>query len=145
MFESHGRFVVCRQGNILKVDATGPFNHEAVENYQEDVVDAIKYLDEPWGQLILMHENCLYTPQAAQAMYHFAELRQKLGLVAIALVFIDKNAMLIVQDKISDFYHNNTNLHIPGDITVAFYTAISFIHSPGFIIFAADLQVGRLF
>ena len=104
MFESHGRFVVCRQGNILKVDATGPFNHEAVENYQEDVVDAIKYLDEPWGQLILMHENCLYTPQAAQAMYHFAKLRRELGLVAIALVFIDKNAMLIVQDKISDFY-----------------------------------------
>lgn len=110
MFESHGRFVVCRQGNILKVDATGPFNHEAVENYQEDMVDAIKYLDEPWGQLILMHENCLYTPQAAQAMYHFAELRRELGLVAIALVFIDKNAMLIVQDKISDFYQR---LEIP--------------------------------
>lgn len=106
MFDSHGKFVVTQQGNVLKVDASGPFNHEAVDCYQEDVVAAIKNIDGPWGQLILMHANCLYTPKAEERMYHFSKLRKDLGLKAIALVFIDKNTMFIVKDKIADYYKN---------------------------------------
>ncbi|NQZ30303.1 MAG: hypothetical protein HRU06_03470 [Oceanospirillaceae bacterium] len=115
MFDSHGKFIVSLQGNILRVDASGPFNHEAVDCYQEDVIAALKSLSGPWGQLILMHANCLYTPEAEERMYHFSQLRKELGLKAIALVFVDQDAMFIVKDKISSFYKNI-------DITYHFFT-----------------------
>jgi len=106
MFGSHGKFIVTRKANILEVDATGPFNQAAVNCYQSDLLTLVTEIKGGWGQIVYMHENCLYTPGAEQQMYSFTKMRKDLGLQAIALVFVDNNTMQIIKDKVADFYQS---------------------------------------
>ena len=115
MFDSHGEFIVSYQDNIIEVEATGPFNLKAVKRYEEDVVEAVTHIHSPWGQIVFMHQNCLYTPEAEKEMHKFSKLRKRLGLSAIVLVFIDHQAMFLIKDKISEFY-------LQHDIPCEFFT-----------------------
>jgi len=110
MFSSHGKFIVSRKANIVEVDATGPFNHEAVIGYQNDIIDCVEDIQGSWGQVVYIHDNCFYTPGAEQLMYGYCKARQDLGLKAIALVLMNNDAMQIMKDKIADYYQR---LNIP--------------------------------
>jgi len=115
MFDSHGKFIISYKDNIIEVQASGPFNLEAVKCYEEAVVEAVRQISNPWGQIIFMHHNCLYTPEAEEEMQRFTKLRKELGLKTIALVFTDHTAMFLIRDKISSFYRQQ-------DIPCEFFT-----------------------
>ena len=115
MFGLHGEFVVSYQGSIIEVEATGPFNLKAVKCYEKDVVEAVTHIHVPWVQIVFMHQDCLYTPEAEQEMHKFSKRRKRLGLTAIALVFIDLHTMYLSKDQIAKFYQQH-------DIPCEFFT-----------------------
>ena len=104
MFDLHGKFIVSRWGNIIEVHAHGPFNNEAIEDYQEDVLAELKTINPHWGMLVFMHKNCLTTPEGGEKLKEHAKILQDLGLKAIALIFTDEEPIQFVKDNLTNFY-----------------------------------------
>ena len=86
-FEQHGIYAVKVENSILIVDATGPFNAELIAAYRRDVDACIKALSQStWGQVIVLHDLSLFTPEAEQALEASLNFRKQHGLVASAVV-----------------------------------------------------------
>jgi hypothetical protein len=86
-FEQHGVYTVKVEDSILIVDATGPFNAELIAAYRCDVDACIQALSHAaWGQIIVLQDLSLFTPEAEQALERSVEFRKQNGLVASAVV-----------------------------------------------------------
>lgn len=86
-FEQHGIYAVKVEERILIVDATGPFNAELIAAYRRDVdacIQALSHLN--WGQVVVLHDLSLFTPEAEKALEESLNFRKQRGLVASAVV-----------------------------------------------------------
>ena len=53
----HGIFEVKIEGNLLLVDATGPFNEELIIQYEKALKTCIQSLEaSEWNQVITLHQ-----------------------------------------------------------------------------------------
>ncbi|EPJ52201.1 MAG: hypothetical protein OFPI_14760 [Osedax symbiont Rs2] len=104
MYSAHGLHKIELQDNILTVEARGPFNDQQVQKYQAQLQGALANVSGPWGQLNLLHRDCLFTPQAELQMYQATELRKRRGICAIAVVFINGGQNSIVEQQLSRIY-----------------------------------------
>lgn len=94
-FKSHGvyQLEVCRR--VLTVDATGPFNQELINAYRAELATCVAELSyQVWGQVVILHDESLFTPDAERDLIESLEYRKHRGLVACALV-CDSDYLLV--------------------------------------------------
>lgn len=109
MFIAHGNFQVkdSDHPNIIIVEATGPFNIQAVHIYRQQVLDKTANINGYWGQLNTANQNCLYTPEAAQELQNLTVLKKEQGLRFAAILFKDCLCKTLIEEKIKMFYDRN--------------------------------------
>ncbi len=87
---AHGHFSLELSGNILVVDAVGPFNDKVVEKYYDDIQDLIAEIEhQAWGSLVIYRGNGIFTPEAETSLIDITKKRMERGMVANATVFLD--------------------------------------------------------
>ncbi|EPJ52200.1 MAG: hypothetical protein OFPI_14750 [Osedax symbiont Rs2] len=101
---AHGLCNIEFKDSILTLEVTGPFNEQHVQNLQCQLQKALLNVDSPWGQLTLLHQDCIFTPQAEQEMYHTVKLRKQRGICAIAVVFVNKVRTMIIERQLTRIY-----------------------------------------
>ncbi len=102
-FSSHRKYELQIQSNILIVDSTGPFNENVVTAYNRDLKKCMDILsDSPWGQVIIMHDLSLFTPDGEKLLMDSLKTRKEKGLVASAVVC--DSEYVIVKEQIARIY-----------------------------------------
>lgn len=100
-FSAHGEFTLQIKGDILFVDATGPFNEETASQY------VVKYQDHitryrPKLQLSHLHGSSIFSPEIEESIAQLHKWSAQMGLRAEAVVLdTDQNehAILMTQAK----------------------------------------------
>lgn len=110
-FTPHGEYRILSEDNMLFVEAKGPFNLEVVNNYSTDMAKAVKKMVAPWTQLVILHQDGLFTPEAEREMYNTIKLRKELGLSASAIVIIGATARFAMEMQISGLYQQLQVVH----------------------------------
>jgi len=110
MFIAHGIFQVkdTLNPNIIIVDATGPFNLQAVQAYHQQIVDKLPSFTGYWAQLNIANQNCLYTPEAELELIKLTNFKSKNNLRFAAILFKNCLCKTLIEEKIKAFYskHN---------------------------------------
>lgn len=88
IFEKHGIYRIETANGILIVDATGPFNEELIAAYHRDLEISIGELEKTgnWGQIVILHDLSVFTPEAEQALIASVASRAQRGLTASAII-----------------------------------------------------------
>lgn len=104
-FIEHGIFEVKIEDDILFVDATGPFNEELLIKYEKALESCIKNLEaSSWNQIIILHENSLFTPDAEQKLTQTLINRKSRGLTASVVVLDGIEGESILKMQMSRCY-----------------------------------------
>jgi hypothetical protein len=104
MFVAHGEFRLVKKEQIIFIESKGPFNQEAVDLYALQMNEIMESFDGYWGQIITLHQDSLFTPQAEQSMKQALLYRKANGLAASAVIIHDDKARFIIQHQISRVY-----------------------------------------
>lgn len=87
---THGSYTIEIQGNILVIDARGPFNDTIAEQYQLEMVDVTNQLaGAPWVSLVTYYGNGIFTPEAEHILIDVTKYRMKHGMIANASVILE--------------------------------------------------------
>ena len=105
-FAPHGEYRISVENNMLLVEARGPFNNEIVANYSADMALAVKQVAAPWSQLVILHQEGLFTPSAEKQMYSTVSARKDLGMCASGIVIIGASARFAIEIQISRIYND---------------------------------------
>ncbi|MCP4991700.1 MAG: hypothetical protein GY928_38255 [Colwellia sp.] len=106
-YSAHGRYIIEQKGNILLVDAQGPFNEVTVAKCHQDIQQLTeKMIGEAWGSLITFRGNSIFTPEAEQQLKETTQYRQKRGMIAIAVVILNSAYADIQQMQLQRIYHD---------------------------------------
>ncbi|EPJ51551.1 MAG: hypothetical protein OFPI_17070 [Osedax symbiont Rs2] len=111
MFIAHGEYRVDIQQNLLIVEAKGPFNKEVVKQYALEMQHAVQKMQSPWGQLIIMHQDSLFTPEAEKLMHKSARARKLSGLYACAIVLVETTVRFAIEHQVSNIYRRADIAH----------------------------------
>lgn len=116
-----GSYQIARQGNILFVDAHGPFNDVTAERYHEDIVQYTEeMLGVSWGSLITFHGNNLFTPDVELQIRETTHYRQQKGMIAIAVVILDSAYADVQQMQLQQIYSDyQLTFHVFSDSEMA--------------------------
>lgn len=86
---SHGSHEMTLKGNLLSVEAYGPWNREAAEEYCDRVrsitSDLIK-ANKEWAVNIAIHGTGIYTPDSLELLRELHQWRLENGMKRIAIV-----------------------------------------------------------
>ncbi|MCK7594006.1 hypothetical protein [Pseudomarimonas salicorniae] len=88
-FSAHGLYDIRVRGQLLHIDATGPWNEQAAQFFCEHTrpaVMAAQFDGEPWAMLVDLHGEALYTPGSLPALIELHRWRVAMGLRLIAIV-----------------------------------------------------------
>jgi undecaprenyl pyrophosphate synthase len=109
MFIAHGIFQVkdSDHQNIIIVDATGPFNHQAVHIYRQQIVDRLPNINGYWAQLNIANQNCLYTPEAELELLSLTAFKRENGMRFAAVLFKECLCKTLIEEKIKKFYYTH--------------------------------------
>jgi hypothetical protein len=123
----HGSYTITPQGNILVVDAHGPFNEVTAADYVQDMYDACeKFASETWGLLVTFYGNSVFTPEAEQALIEVTRYRIKRGMIANASVILESSSADLQQMQLRRIYQScNLTFHVFSDI----YSARNWLES----------------
>ena len=84
----HGEYRIERHGQVLMVDAEGPWNEEAARQYRRDLEQQIAELvPSPWGMVVVCHGEAVLVPGAEVQMLKITRWRVSQGMRQIAMVF----------------------------------------------------------
>lgn len=121
MFIAHGEFRLEKKDQIIFIESKGPFNHEAVELYTQQMNQMMNSFIGDWGQVVTLHQDSLFTPQAEQSMKAALYERKSKGLKASAVIIHDEQARFIIEHQISRVYDevgiNYTYVSSPDEAT----------------------------
>lgn len=105
IFMEHGVFEVKVDGNLLLVDATGPFNEELIVQYKKALETCIQTLEvSQWNQVIVLHQLSLFTPEAEQVLTNTVINRKSRGLNACAVVLMNVEGESLIKNQMSRCY-----------------------------------------
>ncbi len=115
---THGSYKIEPQGNILVVDAHGPFNEVTAQAYAEEMYKACdNYAGKNWGLLVTFYGNSVFTPEAEQTLIDVTKYRMKRGMIANASVIINSNSADIQQMQLRRIYQScNLTFHVFSDL-----------------------------
>jgi hypothetical protein len=107
-FKPHGVFAIHREGQVIVVEAAGPWNVELIQNYARDVIPLTRDVaaDGPWGAVVLVKHSVLFTLDAAAALREAGFRTAKAsGRVAVAYVIPpDVEGALLAPEIIRSIY-----------------------------------------
>ena len=104
-FQAHGIFEVSVENNWLIVDATGPFNEELLQSYSHSIESCVSKLEaSPWQQIIVLHQQSLFTPEAESLLSKTVKNRKTRGLKASAVVLLNVEGGALIQQQLSRVY-----------------------------------------
>lgn len=104
-FKEHGLFEVKVEGDLLLVDATGPFNEELLIKYENALESCIQRLEvSTWNQVITLHQLSLFTPEAEQLLTNTVINRRSRGLIACAIVLSNVEGESLIKAQMSRCY-----------------------------------------
>ncbi len=104
MFLPHGEYRIELDNNVMLVEAKGPFNIEVVKQYSQQVAATLRQLVLLWGQVVILHQNSLFTPEAEQLMYKTVKDRKEHGLVASAVIINGSASQFIIEQQVAQIY-----------------------------------------
>lgn len=118
---AHGSYKIEHQGNILVVDAHGPFNEITAAEYVSDMYKACdKFSGTNWGLLVTFYGNSVFTPEAEQALVDVTKYRMNKGMTANASVIMNSNSADIQQMQLRRVYQQcNLTFHVFSDVESA--------------------------
>lgn len=88
-FTPHGSFRIHREGQVIVVEAAGPWNLELIQQYARDVVPLTREIAAggPWAATVLVRDSVMFTAEAADALREAGFRTAKTsGRVAVAYV-----------------------------------------------------------
>ena len=104
-FAEHGVFEVKVDGSNLFVDATGPFNEELATSYGLAIETCITQLEgKPWNQIIVLHNQSLFTPPAERVLISTLKDRKSRGLVKSAVVLVNCEGRSLITQQMTHVY-----------------------------------------
>jgi len=103
---SHGVYQVKIKGNLLFLEATGPFNLQYVDDLMATMGRDIKKMDDHWGQMTIFHNNSLFVPDALQKLKSSMYARKENGLKYVAVVLLDPQCSFVIKEQISEIYQS---------------------------------------
>ncbi len=101
----HGSYVLQVSGNILVIDAEGPWDEVAVNQYKRDIqlcVDRLKGDD--WAFLGYLHGASVLPPQAEADLTASAQSRVKQGMKVSALIIKESSVPSLTKDQFERIY-----------------------------------------
>ncbi len=108
-FSEHGTYRIKVDNNILMVNAKGPFNIETVNRYHNEVLESVEQLAEsgsPWGQVIVLHEESLFTHEASNQLMESNRLRKTKGLSHCAVVLVQPVGIKLIKKQMTGIYRD---------------------------------------
>lgn len=100
-----GTYQIEAQGNIVIVDAHGPFNEDVTEHYVKDMYAACEHFTgQPWGLLATFYGKSVFSPEAEEALVEMTKYRVEKGMIANASVIIDSSSADIQQMQLRRVY-----------------------------------------
>ena len=104
MFIAHGEYQVLKKDQLCIVESRGPFNAEMVHKYSLEVDRVTREMPEVWGQIVIMHKDSLFTPQAESGMSRAIIARKARGLLVSAVIIPDPEARMNIEAQVSKIY-----------------------------------------
>ncbi|MBN2617502.1 MAG: hypothetical protein JXR64_04225, partial [Spirochaetales bacterium] len=113
MFEPHGNYIVEANGNILYVEAYGPWNLESAVDFEQMVKSEVtnKLSKSYWAMVALIHGQGLYTPDAMPVInaLHLWRIENGLRHIAIVLSKDPASGSTITEHQFNTIYKQTTN------------------------------------
>jgi hypothetical protein len=104
-FPSHGKLNAKREGNILYLEGTGPWNLESLLEAGKGVkADLEELYQAPWGVLSVMHGEAAYLPDAQAHLIEVIAEEKTKHRVATALVVIGSSLPTFAKGHLSQIY-----------------------------------------
>lgn len=118
---AHGKYTIEKKGNILFIDARGPFNDITAQAFAKDMYQTCKLFNgEYWASLVTYYGNSIYTPEAESMLIALTKHRTKYGMIANASIILDSNCGDLQQMQLHRIYQAaNMTFHVFSDINSA--------------------------
>ena len=132
---AHGEYSIEKKGNILFVDAHGPFNDVTAQLYAKEMYKVCSsFQGECWASLVTYYGNALYNPEAERTLIDLTKYRAQHGMIANASIILDSNCGDIQQMQLRRIYQSaNMTFHVFCDINSAKKWLTEFMSNPNHI------------
>lgn len=89
MFSEHGQYLISKDHKVLFVDATGPWNLEAAQYFDQQIRESVRrwFQDTQWAMIALLHGQGVYTDESTSILEELHVWRVENGLRHIAIVY----------------------------------------------------------
>ncbi|NMH59175.1 hypothetical protein [Alteromonas ponticola] len=105
MFWAHGSYEVKKEGQILLVDACGPFNRETIFSLDKDLISFVGQLRHaPWAEIATLKNESAYTPEALEELAKSFQDRVRNNLIAIAILFKDIESRTLSEYQLTSIF-----------------------------------------
>ncbi|MFA3790928.1 hypothetical protein AB6T38_07405 [Aliiglaciecola sp. SL4] len=107
MFAAHGTLDLFVKDRILRLEGTGPWNLESLDESGELADPMIEELiKQPWAVLVILHGECIYVHEAGQRLTEIVRREKTQNRVATAILVNDCDSPNFAQQHIGDIYKN---------------------------------------
>lgn len=95
MFRMIGHYEIKRDGDVIRVWSAHEFNLEAAQQYARDMIEAIAQMPAKFATLVEFDSPPVIAPEVEDAMRRSALDRARRGMVAVAFVTRDLDAIQV--------------------------------------------------
>lgn len=118
---AQGEYTIEKKGNILFIDAHGPFNDITAKLFAKEMYQTCKLFNgEYWASLVTYYGNSIYTPEAEETLIKLTKYREEYGMIANASVILDSNCGDLQQMQLRRIYQSaHLTFHVFSDVNSA--------------------------
>jgi hypothetical protein len=95
MFRMIGNYEITRDGDVIHVVSASEFNLEAAQQYARDMLAMIATMPPVFGTLVEFEVPPIIGPEVEEAMRRSAKDRGERGMVAVAFVIREVEALTV--------------------------------------------------
>ena len=117
-FTAHGEFTIRSYGQVMRVDARGPWNLECTTDYVRQFKACMHDIPKPFGVLMISHEQPILGPEGEEVLRRSVRARVALGCRAQATVLLDPTTIEIARAQYGRVY-------VPEGLNHAIFRAIA--------------------
>lgn len=92
-------------GNILVVDAVGPWNLESVQHYHNDVVQVVEaFKGEAWRNIAILRSETLFIPEVAEFLKQHLNWRKTVNVLSDTIILTNSITQHISHVQIQSMF-----------------------------------------
>ena len=107
MFRMIGHYQIEREGDLIRVWSSHEFNLEAAQQYARDMIEQIDQMPAKFGTLVEFDSPPVIAPEVEEAMHRSALDRARRGMVAVAFVTRDLDAIQVATGQWNRVYEGS--------------------------------------